>query len=448
MIWPNVTLPNFDIRTTDRFEIVAGPELYMFAPIVGRNERIGFEEYAWKEQNWIKEDLELRGLGKINPGKIPRRIYSFSSDYEEEVQSTSNYVPIWQVSPVPTTADIVLLDLYSHPSFQRMIDECTAVRHTLLSEVASLTFLSEQIQTIDRDSDRDDYPRSYAIEPIFKTFFDDPELVGFIFAVVPWDTYFLNVLPTGTNGFIVRVLGTCGATISFRLDGPDVTYLGEDFKPNPKYNSLVQGREFAEFARYDGEVVNDFITHCSYYIEVHPADDLADSYLKNNEPFIYSAVVFVVFIFTALVFVLYDFFVQRRQDKVLRTAQKTSAIVSSLFPKSIQKRIMADTATEIKERRNRRNIFSGKDKLKKFLGGEKDRTEVSEETLDVRAIYETKPIADFFPETTIMFADIVGFTAWSSAREPSQVFTLLETIYHKFDQTAKQRQVFKVETVG
>lgn len=43
---------------------------------------------------------------------------------------------------------------------------------------------------------------------------------------------------------------------------------------------------------------------------------------------------------------------------------------------------------------------------------------------------------------------IQGFTAWSSMREPSQVFTLLETIYCAFDRLAKQRRVFKVETVG
>ena len=47
-----------------------------------------------------------------------------------------------------------------------------------------------------------------------------------------------------------------------------------------------------------------------------------------------------------------------------------------------------------------------------------------------------------------MFADIAGFTAWSSVREPSQVFTLLETIYRAFDHIAKRRKVFKVETVG
>lgn len=40
------------------------------------------------------------------------------------------------------------------------------------------------------------------------------------------------------------------------------------------------------------------------------------------------------------------------------------------------------------------------------------------------------------------------FTAWSSAREPSQVFILLETIFHEFDRIAKRRRVFKVEVVG
>jgi Adenylate and Guanylate cyclase catalytic domain len=46
------------------------------------------------------------------------------------------------------------------------------------------------------------------------------------------------------------------------------------------------------------------------------------------------------------------------------------------------------------------------------------------------------------------FGDIVGFTAWSSARSPSDVFVLLETIYSAFDDIAKRRGVFKVETIG
>jgi class 3 adenylate cyclase len=46
-----------------------------------------------------------------------------------------------------------------------------------------------------------------------------------------------------------------------------------------------------------------------------------------------------------------------------------------------------------------------------------------------------------------MFADIAGFTLWSSARESTQVFTLLETLYGAFDAIAKS-EVFSVETIG
>jgi class 3 adenylate cyclase len=45
-------------------------------------------------------------------------------------------------------------------------------------------------------------------------------------------------------------------------------------------------------------------------------------------------------------------------------------------------------------------------------------------------------------------ADIAGFTAWSSMRDPHQVFTLLESIFQAFDVLAKKRGVYKVETIG
>lgn len=61
---------------------------------------------------------------------------------------------------------------------------------------------------------------------------------------------------------------------------------------------------------------------------------------------------------------------------------------------------------------------------------------------------DEQPIADLFPHCTVLFADIAGFTAWSSAREPAQVFILLQTVYQNFDAIAKRRRVFKVETIG
>ena len=42
----------------------------------------------------------------------------------------------------------------------------------------------------------------------------------------------------------------------------------------------------------------------------------------------------------------------------------------------------------------------------------------------------------------------VGFTAWASARSPTEVFLLLETIYAAFDKLASTYGVFKVRVLS
>jgi class 3 adenylate cyclase len=56
--------------------------------------------------------------------------------------------------------------------------------------------------------------------------------------------------------------------------------------------------------------------------------------------------------------------------------------------------------------------------------------------------------ANLYPDATVLFADIAGFTKWSSSRSPIEVFELLETIYGAFDKIANRRGVFKIETIG
>lgn len=75
-------------------------------------------------------------------------------------------------------------------------------------------------------------------------------------------------------------------------------------------------------------------------------------------------------------------------------------------------------------------------------------TDDNDEALLPKDILTNKPIADYFPHCTVLFADIVGFTAWSSVRDPTAVFTLLESLYSCFDGIARQLGVFKVETIG
>lgn len=64
------------------------------------------------------------------------------------------------------------------------------------------------------------------------------------------------------------------------------------------------------------------------------------------------------------------------------------------------------------------------------------------------ACADSKPIAESFPDTSIMFADISNFTLWSSMHSPNQVFTLLESLFFEFDKVAMEMEVFKLSTVG
>lgn len=136
-------------------------------------------------------------------------------------------------------------------------------------------------------------------------------------------------------------------------------------------------------------------------------------------------------------FCFYDRLVGRRHTIVLDRAQQTAAIVSSLFPKSVADRLLQSEVQQTISKKKKASFMrqSGSNKLKSFLNNAE--SDIGQE-----------PIADLFLDTTVTFADIAGFTAWSSTREPVQVFVLLQTLYQGFDEIAQRRKVFKVETIG
>ncbi|MEZ4451872.1 MAG: adenylate/guanylate cyclase domain-containing protein [Nannocystaceae bacterium] len=53
-----------------------------------------------------------------------------------------------------------------------------------------------------------------------------------------------------------------------------------------------------------------------------------------------------------------------------------------------------------------------------------------------------------FDRATVLFADVVGFTAIAAASRPLQVFELLHRLYTAFDRACERHGVYKVETTG
>lgn len=230
---------------------------------------------------------------------------------------------------------------------------------------------------------------------------------------------------------------------SFLLEGPESIYLGPEAYHDDKYDNTKYEYQFAREAQYDGENVNSQSGYCHYNMTVYPTAVFEQTFYTNM-PAVYCGLVVIVFFVTTLIFMAYDYMVHRRQEKLLFTAQRTKTIVASLFPKEIHDRILANTESGAETDESKWRPFSTatKAQIKHFL--KDDEKSKSDESLSLKS----KPIAELFPHATVMFADLVGFTAWSSTREPAHVFTLLETIYFEFDQIAIRRRVFKVETIG
>jgi adenylate cyclase len=57
-------------------------------------------------------------------------------------------------------------------------------------------------------------------------------------------------------------------------------------------------------------------------------------------------------------------------------------------------------------------------------------------------------IAELYPATTVVFADIVSFTPWTQRTDPSLVVSLLDDLFSRFDALAAEHRVEKIKTVG
>lgn len=57
-------------------------------------------------------------------------------------------------------------------------------------------------------------------------------------------------------------------------------------------------------------------------------------------------------------------------------------------------------------------------------------------------------IAEAYPATTVLFADLVGFTPWSQNTDPSTVVSFLDRLFSRFDALAATLGVEKIKTIG
>ena len=506
--WPFVTVPHFEIRG-GRARKDGLSETFGFSPLVAAEDKQEWEEYSIQNQGWV---LEGRGIDVDDPAQasfLPTTpIIPTEISYVNENSTLSPYGPVdantpdtpfavnWQMSPVPALTYTVNLNLRSSDLYRHLIEMMIDSKANVLSDFTDLGRSYDTVippeehqqmhdEIVGTDDGKffkaQDRPHSVMVTPVFDTFKESSkEVVGMVWSVVPWDWQLADLLPSSTKLIHVVLDNSCGTAFTYELEGPTAILLGPGDLHDDTFESMGVTSEFSEElatlafnASVQGgttETINNHTyTLCKYVARIYPTKEMRASY-DTGRPETFAIVMAGIFLITGMVFLIFIRYVQQRQDMVMATAIRTSAIVSSLFPANVRERIMKDA-----EEQGRMDLRGGKSrggnwrlpggeqggpksKLEDFVGLEAGGGGAAMGAAPGGALggeldaFKSKPIADlfpdgtsvivtlssyvwnknspglisfFFPLATVLFADLVGFTAWSSEREPTQVFQLL-----------------------
>ncbi|CAB9519276.1 Receptor-type guanylate cyclase gcy [Seminavis robusta] len=432
-----VSVPDFDVRT-EEIANLTNIELLMFAPFVPREEQRAWEEFQLLNQEWILDGYVKRGWNTSHLKAIPRQIHNYplpegyndtrrgyvDTGFMEEIvanhtvahnKTGGTSVPVAQIGPRLNDTSIVMMDLFTHPIFKKEIVASLEYDVPVISELEDLSFFLKHVQPLLSEDVDYSEPRSFTLDPVRADFGKDSITVGYVIGIIQWNAFFRDFLPADINGIVVNIESDCGKRFTYVVNGGNEDdnnlsqYNGTD--KESKYQYLEQ--RFRFFWKNHAKGTS---RHCHFDLVISPAEAFAEAYL-TNAPILWAGMVLVFFVTAGVAFFLYDFYIHKQQVKISKEKARAEAVVTSLFPEHVGQKLMEEL----------------------------DRDD--DWQADVRQ-RQDKPLAELFPSATIMFADIKGFTAWSSSRQPSDVFTLLETIYHEMDAIAKRRKVFKIETIG
>lgn len=365
------------------------------------------------------------------------------------------YSPVWQITPTQSSKQVALFNLGSEPRRNETLSNLIEFKVPVVStsydpSQDGVYMLSKIIQSFGVSA-------SFFF-PVFESLGAD-KLVGSLVLDFSWVQLFNYIVPAKSNGVVIVLENNQGQSFTYRVVDNIVTFSGEGDLHDGNFDSEKVESSFADynqvlqlsepsFQPFDS--TSPPALYCSYRVRLYPTDEFKSRHV-TSKPAIYTVIVVLAFGLTTLLFLAYDWLVRRIQNKVLDSAKRSEAIVSSLFPALVRDRIFGAALSQTLPTTSGFALWWGRREvsLDNALVNHKARLKsYLSHPPSFDLLSHSDPIADLYPNTTVMFADIAGFTAWSSEREPSQVFKLLESLFCEFDEVARELGVFKVETMG
>eukprot|EP00980_Cylindrotheca_fusiformis_P010483 scaffold2324_cov116-Cylindrotheca_fusiformis.AAC.10 len=440
--WPFYRIPDWSVRAQRLAELTRMENPFVsFNPIVRQDERKAWEDFANGEypieyQYAVEKEGEknIMAAEDLLSKTIPF-IYQIDSSGVVPAPGTGDLIPIFQQYPLEVFPGMQAMpmgyNMQAYPAARDLFRITQAIKSPAIGSF--FIYLGRNIKSSGTE----------ILQPVFDradTADEDRRVVGGISLRLHWLDYFKNLFHGVDSDvrLIVVLKNSCPPSrdalavsdhvVTYQIDGSNAIVLGEEDLHDPKFDSIEVTETFIDL-NVDHSKLPDGLCVPTSTLNIYPSEALEKKFETHNRT-IYTSVVVVIFSFTVLVFLLYDFVVGRLQRKVMDRINKQDMIVANVFPSAIRDRLYQAQGNALQHSQM-------VDQSKNNAGSEKESGKMG-----------AAPLADLFPNTSIVFADIAGFTAWSSAREPQQVFILLENIYGALDTIANRYAIFKVETVG
>lgn len=449
-IWPFVTVPDYEVRGASTRSLANSVSL-TFSPMVESPQRQDWESYSVQNREWVEQGLAFEqnfGMEQVQD----RRLQTANTDVISYIDKDGNRVPVedngpyfpaWQSSPVAER--MINLDLNSTKVFSTGIEAVMERGKAILGSTydeSNLDATMKSFQDSWSEGDSKFYEGEGPVVVLFFPVYDELEPSvrtpkGILTSMSFWESFMHRVLPSDQGGLDVVIQSECGDSHTYRVHGDTVSYVGPGDQHNQDFNDISVTSTVAivdgPSDTYHGVQLQDI---CKYSVTLYPTQGLYDEYVTAT-PWFFFALVLAIFFLTTLIIFFYDWKVEKNYQETYRKAKQAGAIVSSIFPAAVRRRLYEEDNSASNSKVKGQGAFkqavpvivdSQKNRLKGFLKEETPATEGDahhrraptgndddEMRLEPKKNME-KAIADLFPETTILFADIVGFTAWSSQR--------------------------------
>jgi len=187
-------------------------------------------------------------------------------------------------------------------------------------------------------------PMSYVYIPVVDSFEDDRKIVAVINPNIQWKNYFEGIFTDPKQTVDVVLSNTCEGDFTYNIRGDTATVAGKGNLADKEYENMAEtvlldlneNKVLIEPNTIKLTLNQDL---CMHFLRIYPTKE-GEKIYQTILPLIITLTVAAVFVMTAAVFYFYDVMVERRQQVVLDTAQRSTAIVSSLFPKKVRDQML------------------------------------------------------------------------------------------------------------